>query len=532
MARNKGTAGVGFDFQVKAALPLDSRTRVENLTDLTSAATWTTDGNLYIYEGMQVYVIANKKKYTLTDPANYDKMTAWREEGSGGSSASGEDFIINLSSLPSMYDMVDAFQSTKTVIVRAASGPSGYQPATKYIFDQLDPSDPNSDYSMKIICLRDTEYIEHSFSCEAVNFTDTVTYNGATSHPYGGSSGTLSGWGIAKTGTVTGTFSGDWLQGATVDISDLNLSSVNDYDVYVRGDSVGSAFVLPYINSGRTTTSFQVAANKNGQSISEFTASYVVIAKGFGSSGNDDIHHVELTQAEYDALTEEEKTNGTIYFITDGVAGQYNGWGIAKVGSVTLTSTGGSHIPSETIDITDLGLASVNDYEVLTTLEGDRSTNYRVQEAFAQKISEAQCAVGFYTTKEDGLTTNVTYIIVAKGYANASVSGGSGGASGLSGLGIIVREGNPTHSQYEYNDAEVGQLYAQTLAGEVMQYLVCYRKNASGMCFWKSLSDFIQISVDSALSTTSVRPVQNKVITAAIGDIETILQTLNTGGGA
>lgn len=28
--------------------------------------------------------------------------------------------------------------------------------------------------------------------------------------------------------------------------------------------------------------------------------------------------HVELTQAEYDALTQEEKNNGTVYFITDG----------------------------------------------------------------------------------------------------------------------------------------------------------------------------------------------------------------------
>lgn len=31
--------------------------------------------------------------------------------------------------------------------------------------------------------------------------------------------------------------------------------------------------------------------------------------------------HVELTQAEYDALTPEEKTNGTVYFVTDGEGG-------------------------------------------------------------------------------------------------------------------------------------------------------------------------------------------------------------------
>lgn len=31
--------------------------------------------------------------------------------------------------------------------------------------------------------------------------------------------------------------------------------------------------------------------------------------------------HVELTQAEYDALTQEEKNNGTVYFVTDGQSG-------------------------------------------------------------------------------------------------------------------------------------------------------------------------------------------------------------------
>lgn len=37
------------------------------------------------------------------------------------------------------------------------------------------------------------------------------------------------------------------------------------------------------------------------------------------------------------------------------------------------------------------------------------------------------------------------------------------------------------------------------------------------------------ITVDDALSTTSPNPVQNKVIAEAIGDIESILHTLNEG---
>lgn len=39
-------------------------------------------------------------------------------------------------------------------------------------------------------------------------------------------------------------------------------------------------------------------------------------------------------------------------------------------------------------------------------------------------------------------------------------------------------------------------------------------------------------AIDSALDSTSTNPVQNSVITAAIGDVESILTTLNSGGGA
>lgn len=39
-------------------------------------------------------------------------------------------------------------------------------------------------------------------------------------------------------------------------------------------------------------------------------------------------------------------------------------------------------------------------------------------------------------------------------------------------------------------------------------------------------------TVDTALSSTSANPVQNKVIYAAIGNVESVLQTLNSGSGA
>ena len=39
------------------------------------------------------------------------------------------------------------------------------------------------------------------------------------------------------------------------------------------------------------------------------------------------------------------------------------------------------------------------------------------------------------------------------------------------------------------------------------------------------------ITVDSSLSSSSTNPVQNKVIYSAIGDVETVLHTLNSGSG-
>lgn len=41
----------------------------------------------------------------------------------------------------------------------------------------------------------------------------------------------------------------------------------------------------------------------------------------------------------------------------------------------------------------------------------------------------------------------------------------------------------------------------------------------------------VTIDVDSALSPTSENPVQNKVIYETIGDLETILTTLDVGSG-
>lgn len=65
-------------------------------------------------------------------------------------------------------------------------------------------------------------------------------------------------------------------------------------------------------------------------------------------------NHVELTQAEYDALSDEEKNNGTIYFITDGTGGTGGGgestiaWrpSVSSDGTITWTRTSSSTTPA------------------------------------------------------------------------------------------------------------------------------------------------------------------------------------------
>ena len=82
MARQQGVANVAFDFEVQSSSPLDTRTRVDNIADLTNTATWqSNDGGVYLYEGLKVYVLENKKTYCLKDVANYTTAASWEIDG-------------------------------------------------------------------------------------------------------------------------------------------------------------------------------------------------------------------------------------------------------------------------------------------------------------------------------------------------------------------------------------------------------------------------------------------------------------------
>lgn len=67
-------------FEAGIAGPVDARYVVENYADLVNPDTWPSGiADAYIYEGMQVYVIEEKKVYILVDAKNYESASSWKE---------------------------------------------------------------------------------------------------------------------------------------------------------------------------------------------------------------------------------------------------------------------------------------------------------------------------------------------------------------------------------------------------------------------------------------------------------------------
>lgn len=88
MGRVNGSFQIAVNFEPKIKGPFDGRVLVEDLADLTTAATWQdADENLWIYNGMPVVVLeaAHIGMYILKDAANFSQLASWEKIGSGGS---------------------------------------------------------------------------------------------------------------------------------------------------------------------------------------------------------------------------------------------------------------------------------------------------------------------------------------------------------------------------------------------------------------------------------------------------------------
>lgn len=104
-----------------------------------------------------------------------------------------------------------------------------------------------------------------------------------------------------------------------------------------------------------------------------------------------------------------------VFFIDDASGG--SGWGIAKVGTVTIA--GGSSV---TVSIADLGLTSANDYHVLfyELWTGPSDITATVYARIKDKTPQY-----FTLNSRTPETLDYVYIVIAKGYGGGSGGGGS-----------------------------------------------------------------------------------------------------------
>ena len=84
-----------------------------------------------------------------------------------------------------------------------------------------------------------------------------------------------------------------------------------------------------------------------------------ILASELGGGGGGTADYVELTQAQYDALTESEKKNGKLYFITDGSGGSGGGSGRINY-STDEQDTGLKWVDGESIYQKTIYVASCN----------------------------------------------------------------------------------------------------------------------------------------------------------------------------
>jgi hypothetical protein len=72
-------------YNINAAAPIDNRSVVKTLTDLYDFSTWQNDDenddNLYLYEGLLVYVEEEKNAYILKDITKYNSAEGWKVAG-------------------------------------------------------------------------------------------------------------------------------------------------------------------------------------------------------------------------------------------------------------------------------------------------------------------------------------------------------------------------------------------------------------------------------------------------------------------
>lgn len=307
------------------------------------------------------------------------------------------------------------------------------------------------------------------------------------------------GWGVVTTGYHEfGSASSP--SSYTVDVSQYGFTSADDYDVIITSGNRFCNFGL----TSKTATSFSYFVCDipvGSAAVGQRPSYYAVIAKGYGAvaytgvlpeggtagqalvkrSGDDgDVAWADAgggTITLDDAMSDTSENgvkNKVIKSYVDNKTLNPTGWGVAKIGQVSLSST-----TEVTVDITDLGFMSVDDYEVFLTLNDATTSN------IVPRVASKTLTSFGIKKSSSGSNIPVNYVVIGKGYG--------GGSS--------------------YRDLILDTAMSGTSENGVENKVI------------KAYVDSM-VSVDDTLDTTSTHAVQNKVITEKVNDLQSQIGNL------
>ena len=138
MARNKGTFNFSANLEPKVQAPLDARTVVDTVAELTQTATWQdTNGDVWLFDGLVVSIAKTGELYMLTNKSAYTSVASWKRIDGGGAesdvymvgdittltNSSDEGEIISVVGNRATFDA--AWTSGKIIVTKRPVGDSG-----------------------------------------------------------------------------------------------------------------------------------------------------------------------------------------------------------------------------------------------------------------------------------------------------------------------------------------------------------------------------------------------------------------------
>lgn len=154
------------------------------------------------------------------------------------------------------------------------------------------------------------------------------------------------------------------------------------------------------------------------------------------------------------ALVKKSNTDGDVEWADINIP---DGWGVAKSGVATVSIANQSG--SFTINIADLGITSVNDYNVVFSIVGGTGEGaWGDAKAFVWGRNTTAISGSVSVPAGDIQTVSVSYVVVAKGFGNITqptTTGGSSIPAGYSPMQIEMVDSNGVTHTYEFLGKEI-----------------------------------------------------------------------------